>query len=41
LAAAPFKSSGREATVTLSVDLDPSQLTFNAQNGLLAGADGA
>ena len=35
--AAPFKSSGRDATVTLAVDLDASELTFNDKNGSFAG----
>jgi VWFA-related protein len=35
--AAPFKSSGRDATVTLAVDLDASGLTFNEKNGSFAG----
>lgn len=35
--AAPFKSSGRDATVTLAVDLDASQFTFNEKNGSFAG----
>ena len=35
--AAPFKGSGREATVTLAVDLDSSQLLFNEKNGRFAG----
>jgi hypothetical protein len=36
--ATPFKSSGREATVTLAVDLDASQLPFTEKNGSFAGA---
>jgi hypothetical protein len=37
VAAAPFKSSGREATVTLAVDLDASQFTINEKNGSFTG----
>jgi VWFA-related protein len=35
--AAPFKSSGRDATVTLAVDLDASELAFNDTNGSFTG----
>jgi VWFA-related protein len=37
VAAALFKGSGREATVTLTVDLDASQFTFDEKNGRFAG----